>query len=264
MNAVDNAGSLGESQVEAYWADGFLSGIEVLTEQEAASWLARLEAIEAEQRAARQGAWPERDFYPWKEPDHPMADWYGELARHPAIVEAVASILGPNVLVRNADIFIKEPGLRRQGIGWHWDTAQTLADADDFLTVWLGLTESTDDNGGLRFARGGHRLTIPDPPRDRHTLTFTPTARAALADSEVVYNDMPAGRMSIHHALMPHSSMPNRTDSRRAAFVIRFMSTRITQEMAESGIATLVRGRDDYGHFSLKEAFPVTWRPGIP
>lgn len=264
MNAPRSPHPLKPEAVEAYWRDGFVSGIPIMSSEEAATWLTRLEAIEATERARLGGTWTERDYYPWKHPDHPMLEWYSELGRHPRVLDAVSSVLGPDVLIRNADIFIKEPGVRRQGIGWHWDTAQQLEDADQFCTVWLGLTESTDLNGGLRFIKGGHRMTIPDAPKDKFTLTFSDDAKAALRGSDKVNNDMTAGCMSIHHAHMPHSSMPNKTDKRRVAFVIRFMAPTISQEMAESGVATLVRGRDQQRHFSLKDTFPVTWSPAIP
>jgi len=261
---AQNQGSLTDAQVSDYWESGFINNVEVLSAKEAASWLSRLEVVESAQREQLGGTWDDRDYYPWRDENHPMIPWYAELARHPALLDAVASVLGPDLLIRNADIFIKEPGVRRQGIGWHWDTAQRLDDVDQFLSVWLGLTPSTDTNGGRRFIRGGHRIEIPDAPKDKFTLTFNATARAALTEHEKVNNDMPAGSMSLHHAHMPHSSMPNRSDSRRAAFVIRFMSTSISQEMAESGVATLVRGTDNHGHFKLNETFPVTWNAAIP
>ncbi|MBM3547591.1 MAG: hypothetical protein FJX54_11605 [Alphaproteobacteria bacterium] len=45
-----------------------------------------------------------------------------------------------------------------------------------------------------------------------------------------------------------HGSEPNRSADRRIGFAIRYIPTRIRQ-LAGHDFATLVRGRDDYGHF---------------
>jgi len=249
---------------ESYLRDGFVQGLDILDSQEAAHWRARLEAVESAERARRGGIWADRDFYPWRNPEHPLLDWVLELSQHPRLLQAVSSVLGPDLLIRNADIFIKEPHTSEQGIAWHWDTAQRCPSADGFLTAWLGLTPSTPENGGMCFIQGGHRLEIPDPPKDRHGLNFSETALKAIGDLETIDNRLEAGQASLHHAHMPHCSGLNESEDRRVALVIRFMTPSVTAEMAESGIATLVRGRDRVGHFELRPTFPVTWRAAIP
>lgn len=250
--------SLTPEQVEHYWTAGFVSGLPVLTADEAADFVARLEAVEAEQAALHGGSWDKRDFRPWEQDDHPLRDWLDALARHPRVLDAVESVLGPDILVRNCDVFIKN-GDHRRGIGWHQDTAEQGEDADCLLTVWLGLTPATVDNGALQFCAGSHRMTIPGGPKDRFTLTFTKEAAAHLPADATFTNVMAPGQMSMHHFRTAHRSGPNRTQGRRIAFVGRYMATRISQATAESGQAVLVRGHDTHKHFALKERFPMTW-----
>lgn len=250
--------SLTPEQVARYWTEGFVTGVPALTPEEAADHLARLEAIEADEIARRGGTWDKRDYRPWEDPEHPLAAWLDALARHPRVLDAVASVLGPDVLIRNADVFVKHPGVRR-GIGWHQDTAVVGEDADRLVTVWVGLTEATVANGALQYAAGSHRLHIPGGPTDRYTLTFTKEAAAHLDPARTVHNVMAPGMLSLHHFRTAHRSGPNTTTSRRVAFVGRYMAPRISPETAESGQATLVRGTDRFGHFALKERFPMTW-----
>jgi len=250
--------SLSPEQVSSYRERGFVHRIPVLTPEEAAIWLAELQAIEAAEVERRGGRWHPRDFRPHEGLDHPFAAWLGERVRHPRILDAVESILGPDILVRNADIFIKEPGVRRD-IAWHWDTAERGPDADLLITAWIGLTASTPDNGCLRYAAGSHLQEIPDAPTDKHHLTFTRTAVAALDPAQVVLNEMDPGQMSIHHFRLAHASGANRTATRRVGFVVRYMAPAITPATAESGVATLVRGRDTHRHFALRDHFPMTW-----
>jgi ectoine hydroxylase-related dioxygenase (phytanoyl-CoA dioxygenase family) len=254
-----NASHLGST----YWRDGFQCGIPVLGVEEIASFRARLEIAEATERARRDGVWKDRDFYPWKGQAHPLEDWFMELAQHPAVLRGVQKVLGPDLLVRNADVFIKEPGVRRD-IGWHTDTAMRTPDVGGYLTAWIGLTPSTRGNGGLHFAVGSHRAEIPNPPKDKWNLTFSGEALEAVQGMEQVVSTMAAGEMSLHHALTAHRSGPNLTGDRRIAFVVRYLSPRISKETAESGTAVLVSGEDRHGHFQLVPRFPVTWTPQVP
>lgn len=251
-------GSLSPDQLSRYWRDGYVNRLPALTADEAAAKLAEFEALEAAEISAQGGSWAKRDYRPWENAQHPLRDWLDGLARHPRVLDYVESILGPDILVRNADVFVKVPGVRR-GIGWHVDTAEKGADADLLLTVWVGLTVSSEENGALRYAVGSHRQTLPDAPKDRFTLTLTPTAAAALDPQKVVTNVMDAGMLSMHHFGLAHASGPNRSAERRVAFVGRYMAPAISQATAESGMATLVRGVDRSGHFMLKDHFPMTW-----
>lgn len=253
-----------ESLRDSFYRNGFVQGIDVLSPEEAAQWRQRLEQIEQAERARQGGAWADRDFYPWENPEHPMLEWMLELCQHPRLLDVVSAVLGPDLLIRNADLFIKEPQLTGQAIAWHWDSSMRDPSADGFLSVWLGLTPSTPENGGMRFLRGAHRMDLPDAPKDRHHLNFSETALKALEGCERVDNRMDIGQASMHHVHMPHSSGLNHSADRRMGLVIRFMRPSVSKEMAESGVATLVRGRDRAGHFELRPTFPITWSAAIP
>lgn len=265
MNATVAPTGLSQTQANAYWTRGFVSGVPILSRAEATAYRERLEAIEAEQRAEHGGTWADRHDYPWLHETHPIRDLIYELATRPQALDAVEAILGPNVLIRNADVFIKEAGMRRT-VDWHLDTSMRDGTEDAYVSMWLGLGEegSTPQNGCLWFREGAHRLDLPDRPTDRHHLTLSEAARAVLDPSRKVPNVMQPGYASFHHALMPHFSGANTTKHRRIGIVVRYMGTGISKDMAESGIATLVRGQDDVGTFSLKPHFPTTWTPQVP
>lgn len=243
-------------QVDAYWRDGVVSGVPVLPASFVAGALADLRRrIDA----AGGADWTDRDYRPWEHgEDHPLVGWMDAVARQRTVLDAVAAVLGPDLLIRNCDVFWKAPG-RARGIGWHRDTAVTGPEADGLLTAWIGLTPSTPDNGALRFKLGSHRVALDDPPRDNQSLTLTAAAVASVADCDELVNDMPAGCMSMHHFSTVHASGANRSGAPRIGFVVRFMRPSISRAAAESGTATRVRGRDSHGHFSLLRRFPLGW-----
>jgi ectoine hydroxylase-related dioxygenase (phytanoyl-CoA dioxygenase family) len=250
--------SLTPDQVASYWTDGFLTPLDAIPADHAADLLRRLESLEAQELAARGGTWPKRDYRPWEMEDHPLRAWMDEIARLPTVLDAIEGVLGPDILLRNADIFLKEPQ-RRQGIGWHWDTAERGDDADQILTAWLALTPATPANGCLRYARASHRTEVPDAPKDKYHLTFSKEACASIPPESVVYNELSPGQMSLHHFRVAHASGPNTTAHRRIGVALRVMSPRVTAATAESGQATLLRGRDTLRHFAIKDRFPMTW-----
>jgi non-heme Fe2+,alpha-ketoglutarate-dependent halogenase len=250
--------SLTAEQVESYWQKGFVSRVPILTPEEAAEELATLERLEAEEVARRGGVWDKRDFRPWEEEDHPLFAWANALVRRPKLLDAVESILGPDILIRNCDVFIKRPGLKRD-IGWHVDTAEQGPAADWIATMWLGLSSSTRVNGCLLYSAGSHRVEIPNGPKDKYSLTFTREAVAALKPTDTYFNEMLPGEASMHHFRIAHASGPNRSPIRRTGFVVRFMSPKCTPETAESGAVALARGKDTSGRFMIREKFPMSW-----
>ncbi len=249
----------------AYWRDGFVRGIPVLSISETAAARARLLAVEADERHKRGGTWPDRDFYPWEQADHPLWELYWELATHPRLLAAVRSVLGPDVLIRNGDVFIKEPH-DPDGVCWHLDTPERDGTQDAFVTAWLGLgvEGSTTRNGGMWFLRGAHRAELLERPPDKEHLDLSDRTIAALAPAARVANFMPAGFASLHHALLPHRSGGNQTPHRRIGFVVRYLGAGISRPMAGSGVACLACGRFRSDAIAQRERFPVTWSPRVP
>ncbi len=242
---------------DAFEADGFFLGLPVLTEAEAADAVASLHALEQAEIARRGGRWTERDHRPWEGTPHPLSDWAHQLAAHPRLVDAVSAILGPTVLVRNADVFVKDPA-GDEDIAWHLDTRRTDPDVDGMLTAWLALTPGRRRTGAVEYARGSHRLDLSDGASTRHQLTLDRRAMASLDPASFVRPTTPAGHANLHHFRTAHRSGPNRDTVRRVAFVVRYMRPDVSPEVAESGSALAVRGTDHGAFLPLTEP-PITW-----
>ncbi len=95
-----------------------------------------------------------------------------DLLRHPAILDAVESIIGPEIasnpvqqmhMKPSADAVADESLRLHSNIGmttWHQDIVALLPDADDtqIVTVWIALTDAFINNGCLVSTPGSHRL----------------------------------------------------------------------------------------------------------
>ncbi len=160
--------------------------------------------------------------------DPALVDLYG----HPAIVERVAQILGPDLLLWRTQFFPKYPGMG--GTGWHQATSylnETMRVAtlgpphlDELfqLTVWIAVTDSTIQNGCLRVIPGTHRELLPmnveeyDPIRhaDNKSDRFgTKVMRPAdgIRESDAVNLEMKAGQFVIFSERVMHGALPNTT-----------------------------------------------------
>jgi ectoine hydroxylase-related dioxygenase (phytanoyl-CoA dioxygenase family) len=185
--------------------------------------------------------------------------WAYDLATHPAILDAVEDVLGPDILVWTVSIFPKYP--RDPGyISWHQDGTYWGLDSTEVVTAWLALTDSTVENGCMRVVPGSHRRPIL-PHRDTYApdnrLSRGQEIEVAVDEVDAVDVVLRAGEMSLHHVNIIHGSNANPSDRSRIGFAPRFTTPQTRQIDGEPPTAVLARGRDGYGHFQLLSGPPA-------
>jgi hypothetical protein len=237
--------SLTEDQIAAYQHEGYLAPVAVMSEAEARAVRAKLEAIEAGTGGPLRG-----DI---RHKAHLLFPFLADLIRHPAILDAVEAVLGPDILCWNTNFFIKEAETP-SFVSWHQDSTYWGLSSPDVCTAWIAITPSNLDNGAMAVIPRSH--TIDQIPHrdtfDRHNLLTRGQEIAVEVDEgEAVPLVLRPGEMSLHHVRLVHGSPPNPSPDRRIGFAVRYIPTSIYQlEGVDS--ATLVRGEDRYGHFELE------------
>ena len=93
--------------------------------------------------------------HPWNLKAHLLFDWIYALTVHPAVLDAVESVLGPDILMQAADLFVK-PAQGRQHINWHQDANYWGLEPFEICTAWIALTDVFPENGCMRFLPGTH------------------------------------------------------------------------------------------------------------
>lgn len=230
------------TDVNRYRRDGFVFPIPVLTSAEARECRRRLELAEATHKAEL------------RHKPHLLFTWLADLVRHPAILDAVEDVLGPNLLVWHASFFIKE-ARDDAFVSWHQDATYWGLSEPDVVTAWLAFTDATVENGAMRMVPGSHGEQLV------HRDTFAPNNLLSRGQEIAVDVDeargadilLRAGEMSLHHVRMIHGSPPNRSNDRRIGFAIRYVPAYVRQLEGEDS-ALLVRGVDDYRHFIPERA----------
>jgi non-heme Fe2+,alpha-ketoglutarate-dependent halogenase len=236
---------LTEANRRHYAEAGYVAPVRVFGHDDAESYRVRLERFIDDGIAAGSGSAALRTKA------HLRCSALLELVRHPAIVEPVCELLGPDVLCRSTSIFLKEPNAP-SFVAWHQDAAYWELEPPDVATAWVAITKSTVTNGALTVLPGSHRApllphtTVDDAANmlSRGQAIVTPidptTARTLTLD---------AGEMSIHHVRIAHSSNPNRSGTRRLGVAIRFVAAHVRKTGPRRDSAILVSGTDRYGNF---------------
>lgn len=151
----------------------------------------------------------------------------------PKVLDLVQDLIGPEISSNPIQhIRIKPPAadLHKDEIrahitrtDWHQDRAVALEDGDqtDMVTVWLAITDATEENGCLM---------VQPMEQDQEVLPHCPKVQTAIADGFVDENravalPVPAGGAVILNPLVPHASLPNVTDGFRWSFDLRYHVT---------------------------------------
>ncbi len=230
--------------VARYERDGFVFPIDVMTQAEAADYRHQLEMLEAE----------DSDAFPVKRclRRYPnlVLPFVDEISRRPEVTDAIAEILGPDLLVLDSPFFIKEPNTS-SFVSWHQDLHYWGLEGEEEVTAWIALSAATPQSGCMKFVAGSHTRQVEhrDTFKEENLLTRGQEIAVEVDDSDAVEGMLKAGQMSLHHGRVFHGSHPNRSSDRRIGIAIRYISTRMTQAPGGNMAAMLVRGEDKYGHF---------------
>lgn len=224
--------------------DGFVSPIDAMRPEEAATYRHQLEdweARQADRRCLRR--------YP-----NLVLPFIDAITRLPAITDAIAEILGPDLLVLDCPFFIKEAGTV-SFVSWHQDLHYWGLAGEEEVTAWIALSPATVESGCMRFIPGSQTQVVDhhDTHHAENLLTRGQEIAVTVDETDAVDAALEPGQMSLHHGRVFHASNPNTSGDRRIGLAIRYIPTRMTQIPGADMAAMLVRGEDRYGHFRLCE-----------
>ena len=238
------------AQSQAYRDDGYLCPIPALSPEQAAEWRTTLEALEAEWLPADLP----QPLNTYKRVNAqvvmPLAH---EIGTHPAILDAVEGVLGPDIMLYSVEFLIKEPRTKAV-VTMHQDlTYWGMGEIDGLTTAWLALSPATRESGCMDVVRGSHKNPIlphEDTFDGDNLLSRGQEIKVDVAEEDKVALALQPGEISLHHGLTIHGSGPNVSDDRRIGVVLRYLIPSIEKTGGERDYAHLARGVDDYGHWA--------------
>ena len=159
-----------------------------------------------------------------------------DLLRHPAILDVVESVIGPEIAsnpvqqarMKPSQDAVADESLRvHSDIGvttWHQDIVALLPDADDtrIVTVWVALTDAFVDNGCLVSIPGSHRLGSQVHCANEELASEPYVPPPVLQGLEERPLPVRRGGIVLFDKLNVHRSLPNRSGSMRWSMDLRY------------------------------------------
>jgi len=224
-----------------YERDGFVAPLVALTPREVASTLAAYKRFQEEHQ-------PRLNRSTSNGMNHAWLPWLRDLARHPAILSAVAEALGSrNLYLWTSEFFARAPGKSQEsgtGIGWHKDAEASISrlhpvDRRHYVTALLALSPCDRHHGCL--------MARPTPPGSRG------------AEGKEVYLELEPGEISLHGPSTPHMGGLNASEETRYCIALRYIRASVRDRDSERlgrNMAFLVSGEDDHNNFDLMPEVP--------
>lgn len=234
---------LTEPQIADYRRNGFTAPVPVLSQDEVHRHRAGLEQFEAS--TGKPLDFPERSK------SYLLFDWADEIAHHPAVLDAVEDLIGPDLLIYHTTMHIKEAH-QDVHVLWHQDDDYFHLDPPEHVTAWVALSEASELAGCMRMIPGSYRegpIPHSEKPADDHLIRLGKGIHDRYGEQDGVPVPLQAGEMSLHNTHTVHCSGPNRSDDRRIGYGISYIPAHVRPISEPHSSALLVRGEDKFGHF---------------
>ncbi len=262
---------LSDEQVDFYRREGYLAGVDLLTESQVE--VLRLEfhqLLDSNQHGrelfyeynSNESTDPNRVLFhalgAWR-----IAEGFHDLLWNPAFLMAAAQLLGGGVRFWHDQIFYK-PAQHGGVVAWHQDYSYwTRTKPMAHLSSWIGLDDSTRENGCVHYVPGSHRwnlLPVTGLTDDMNSIQKVLTEHQKRNFKPVAI-ELKKGQASFHHPLMVHGSFENRTDIPRRAAVLNVFRDGVHSDSDDApleGVPPVPKGQPMQGQF-----FPLLFDPSF-
>lgn len=262
---------LSDEQIEFFNENGYLKGIRILDDEQTEILREELNELMNPGHPAHQlfyeynsneSADPNKILF------HALGAWrassaFHDLLWHPAFVVPASQLLKGAVRFWHDQLFVK-PAQHGGVVIWHQDYSYwTRTVPMAHLTCWIGLDDSTRENGCLHYVPRSHRWNLlprEDFANDMDTIKDYLTEEQ-LREFKPVAIELKKGECSFHHPMMVHGSFANDSEKPRRAAVINVVRDGVVSDSNESlleGVPVIPKGEKLAGQF-----FPMLFNPAV-
>jgi ectoine hydroxylase-related dioxygenase (phytanoyl-CoA dioxygenase family) len=260
---------LTDEQTSFYEEHGYLAGVRLLDEAQVETLREELVELMNPAHAGRE-LWYEFHSNESADPArvlfHALGAWriargFHDLLWNPRFTVAASQLLGGAVRFWHDQLFCK-PARHGGCVAWHqdysyWTRTTPLA----HLTCWVGLDDSTRENGCVHYVPGSHRwddLPATGLAGDMDAIQSVLTGEQKRLFKPVAI-ELKAGEASFHHPRMIHGSYANDTARPRRATVINVFRDGVRSNSDSPplrGVPAIPEGEPMGGRF-----FPLLFAP---
>ena len=173
-----------------------------------------------------------------------------DLAVHPAIIDRIACLLGPDLVTWATNLWLKAPGGKE--IPWHQDINFWPIEPPINASAWLAIDRVTIENSCLQIIPGSHRRFIPHV-RAEEDMGFSEMADPKQFNADERVNmELEPGEFFLFTERLLHRSSANTSDKRRLGMAVRvtlpFVHIFQDREPLHAGHTAIVaKGKDVMG-----------------
>lgn len=158
---------------------------------------------------------------------HIYSDFFLQIAKTPALVEAVGRILGHPLRLYGAQLFAKPAGVGTE-VPAHQDMPYWPFAPYEMLTAWIALDESTIENGCVRMVAGSHKLgLLPHEASGVAGNSLGLRSHPAVQSLPEHTIELSRGSCVLHHCLTVHRSEANTSLQPRRGLTFVYMSPQV-------------------------------------
>jgi hypothetical protein len=260
---------LSDEQVEFYLEHGYLAGIRMLDDKQVNVLRAELGELTDPSHPAHQLFYEyhsNESSDPSKILFHALGAWristaFHDVLWHPAFTVPASQLLDGAVRFWHDQLFCK-PAHHGGVVAWHQDYSYwTRTRPINHLSCWIGLDDSTRENGCLHYVPRSHRwnlLPVTGLADDMNAIETVLTDEQRREFKPVAI-ELEKGECSFHHPLMVHGSFENRTPRERRAIVINVFRDGVFSDSDNpplEGVPPVPKGEKMSGRF-----FPLLFDP---
>ena len=231
--------NLSDQQINFYNDKGYVAPIDVLSIQEANEIREEIELIEKKWPNALEGLG--RNYV------HMISPILNKVCLNNKILDAVESLIGKNILICGTTLFIKNA--KEKGfVSFHQDAKYIGLEPHNWVTAWIAVTDSNEENGCMRMWPGSHKGELKDHEQkfdEGNLLTRGQTIKnVPIEETDPIV--LKAGQMSLHHPTVIHGSGLNKSKDRRIGFVVQsYIGSNVDQVLGKIYVQK-ARGEDTH------------------
>ncbi|MEO0973243.1 MAG: phytanoyl-CoA dioxygenase family protein [Pseudomonadota bacterium] len=265
--------ALTQEQIDFFETNGYLGPIEAMSEGEMAKlrgWIDKLGFLDGPSPVYDMGKdYGHRILRDW----HLVYKEMMELASLPVIVEAMASLMGPDLVLWRSQFQYKDKG--GGPVAWHQDLGfpghlfRPAIDPVKNISAWIAIDDANLSNGCVRIVPGSHRREIERRmtkvgPEDKGLFGRRYKVEYVVDTADAVALVMKPGQFFLFNESSLHGSTGNPTSKRRLGFSTRVTTPEVKiyedQDVDGQGfpldhyLPVLLRGEDRHGHNGIVAA----------
>lgn len=241
---VDERYRLSSDEVESFRKNGYLGPFTALSPEAMAELRTHIDT----DVLTRDGPNPKSRY----QSRHMDSGGVARLASCAPIIERIACLLGPDLIVWATNFFCKEPG--GSEIPWHQDLNYWPLEPVVTVSAWVAIDRASVENSCVRVIPGSHRTVYPLVKSEPGTgFGFSEKTDPRYFDAaSAIPMELEAGEFFIFTERLLHQSEPNRSQHRRMGMSVRVIPPFVKLDQTGPPLhpghkALLARGRDYMG-----------------